>query len=239
MSTLQQRLERATQNGKVIDVSSNPAKSVSAPQFMNVRFGLIYPNTLTTIYNLEPLPLISNNLESYRNAINSLGLKNGKDYIRAWEDMFLIKNYDTLDSENKAYVDNLNRQIELVDKYSKGEELSTNEFDELQRLKNSRLIHTTDYTFPIQELKTPVQEVKISEEAQRNKEMRRIYASASRARSKLAKGEQPTEEQIIALNIVENRKRERAGGAMSPATLSPRNNNAGYLSPRKLSPVNY
>jgi hypothetical protein len=147
---LQKRINKAKAEGKVLDVTylttaGEGAKSITPPEYQINKFGTFRTEALSIAYNIEPLPLISANLEGYENALNLLNLENSESYIRAWEDQWIVKNIDLLDQRYHNYVDDLKREFELVDKYyTANQNLSTQEFDELQRLKNSRLLFLVD-----------------------------------------------------------------------------------------------
>ncbi len=227
---LRNRVERAKQDGKLLDVTNLAStgvggKSIATPRTMKSRFGITFPNALSLAYNIEPLPIVSANFEGYENVINLLNLENSQDYIRAWEDMWILQHDTELGPKYQNYANNLRREFELVDKYINGQELTNDEFDELQRLKNARLLFSVDSNlFNVQQIPREItleEKRIISDEELRKKETIRKFRLASNARRKINKDEIPTAEEMNALQESERLKAKREQATQSPRNLSP------------------
>jgi hypothetical protein len=216
------QVQQAIKDGNIIDVSyfssTNTTPLISSmPKIMGDKFGPVSSNALTIAYDIDPLPLVSDNLQGYETAINLLNLSNSENYIRAWKDLWISKNVDKLSNTYKNYVSNLNREIDLVNLYTKSLGLLPKQRHELEELKNARLLFPIDDTiFTQSSIQQPV-----DEEAKR-KHAQRQYRLVSIARKKLLNGELLTNEERQALDESDRKKAQQfqqpASVALAPLT---------------------
>lgn len=128
-SNLQSKISNLSA-GKIIDVSAGYNKTMEYPTVMRKKFGIISTD-LGNIFGLTPIPIVSNNLETYEIALLNYGVSNVEAYLNAWKDLQLEGNIRLNE------VKNMKQELQLADKASHNT-ITSYESKELNTLKTSR-----------------------------------------------------------------------------------------------------
>jgi hypothetical protein len=117
--------------GKIVDVSAGYHKTMNFPTVMRKKFGVI-SSDLGKIFGLQPIPIVSNNLEMYQKALLEYDVTNVQAYLNAWNDLATEGNI-RLNQVNA----NTGRELQLA-QTSTSRPLSPRESKELETLRTAR-----------------------------------------------------------------------------------------------------